>query len=261
MHSQGKLLRATAITAAVVWGAVPAGAAVIDFEDLQRGEIVDDQYEDPHGVTISAVNGEGGPDEGIVFRAVDYDPSTENEGPSGDLRPPFDGGNLAGSVDPNKVLVIARNTTDDNDNGLVDFPEAARIGSIQFQFEREQRSFGFDVIDVDDPGLFSIEFSRLGGTPVVLSFEEFEDENSPYYDDTFGPVEFGNNTINRIGALTSDELGTTFDRVVINIGDRAAFDETSFVAVPEPGTAALAVLGLGGFHLATGRSRRRRRRA
>ena len=64
MHLKGKLLGIAALAAAATFAApLGDGAAVVDFEDLDRGEIVDDQYEAPHGVTISAVNGEGGPDE------------------------------------------------------------------------------------------------------------------------------------------------------------------------------------------------------
>lgn len=268
MHFKGKLLGITALAAAASLAATrSASAAVIDFEDLDRGEIVDDQYQASHGVTISAVNGEGGPDETIIFRAIDYDPSQDQEGPSGDLRPPFDGGNLADGqpnpddVDPNKVLIIARNITDNGPNGgngLVDFPEASRVGSIAFDFDAPQQSLAFDIIDVDDPRLFSLEFSLADSAPVVVPFTAFVTPGSPFYDDS---IEFRDNYINQIGPLTIFDPAVPFDRVIFNIGDRAAFDRITFepVVVPEPGAAAIALLGFAGAHLATARSRRRNR--
>ena len=170
---------------------------------------------------------------------------------------------------PDRVLIIPENRTDvgggpnGGPNGLIDFPNDESMGgTIEFRFNQQQRALGFDVIDVegitrDFANGYGVRFFQDAVLVGQVTFRRFLNNNSKYYDPT---VEFGNNSFNRIDPITAEELGVpSFNRVVFDLGGSGALDRINFTpgVVPEPGTAALAFLGLGGFHLLTGRRRRR----
>lgn len=268
MHSKGKkLIAVAALTAVYCASGADVSAAVIDFEDRQRGEIVDDQYAGfQGGVFVSANNNDpSGPDVAAIFVA---DPNFVEPDP--DLRPPYTRGNIKGTS-PGKVLIIPENATDvgspppgQGPNGLIDFPnDEASGGWIQFRFGQQIESLGFDFLDAegitrDFANGYSVQFYQDRLFVGQVTFRRFMNENSQFYDPT---IEFGDDSINRIEPIRADQLGlgvTSFNRVVFNLGESGALDRIDFVVIPEPGTAAMALLGLAGVHFATGRSRRRR---
>jgi hypothetical protein len=181
-----------------------AGATTIDFDSLQHGEAVDTQFSSSLGVTISAINVGGGPDVAIAFDSLltgTRDPDLEG--------PAWSRGNLAPSTSLGRLLIVAENVRDENDDGLVDDPddEGSRpAGSIFFDFE----SFG----------------------------EFIEGESSFFVPD----VVYGNNSANRIAPITAADLGLIqFSKVELNLGGSSAVDNIRFEPIPEP--ASLVLLG------------------
>ena len=270
MRIKEQLVGMAALAMASLAAPMSAGAAVITFDSRDRGEIITNQYVVSDGVLIRANNADpSGPDAAIIF--VTYPQFNE---PDPDLRPPYDRGNLSGGDHyPDRVLIIPENINDQGGgpnggpNGLVDFPnDEAEGGWIEFTFAEQQTSLGFDVIDAegitrDFANGYGVRFYQGEVLVGQVTFRRFLNNNSKYYDPS---VEFGNNSINRIRPIEATSLEqagfplvTSFNRVVFDIGESGALDNIVFTPVPEPGTAALAMLGLGGL-LATRRTRRRR---
>ena len=109
---------------------------VLDFESLMHGEIVGGQFSVSHGVTISATNIGGGPDLAIAFD------STKTGTADPDLEDPWtfmgSTGNIPEGTILGKVLIIAENDEDKNNDNLIDSPddEGSRpAGSIFFDFD------------------------------------------------------------------------------------------------------------------------------
>lgn len=132
-------------------------------------------------------------------------------------------------------------------------------GEISFNFDRGVDSFGFTLIDVEETGEFNSEtgfyavFSG-GGQTTKVSFADLIDSNSIYYDPT---VEFGNNSANRIEALTAAELGLEkIERVAINLGGSGGVGELTVTGVPSP-TAALGGIAIMGVLLGRRGNRKR----
>lgn len=217
----------------VLYSTPEAEAFLLDFDDLQTGEIVSLQYFENYGVRVSAENFGWGPDLAIIF---------DSQNPTGDdydlAGPNWKGGNLSlDNMVLGKILIVAENDFDSNLDGLIDNPDdqgSRPAGSIFFDFESNICSLGFDLIDVEGPSEFNqdsgfvatffmdeVELVRVG-------FGQFINEDSLFYDRT---VKFGNNYANRISPLTVDSLSefsgskiVTFDRVEFNLGGSSAID-------------------------------------
>jgi hypothetical protein len=218
--------------------------AIIDFNSLEHGETVNNQYQSTLGVSIDAVNIGGGPDLAIVFD------SAKSGTRDPDLESPFAGGNLAGQTDLGQMMIIAENDVDSNGDGLVDNPDdegTSPAGSISLNFDAPVTSFGFDVVDVESPeNGYSVQFFKGDTELASVDFGSFIDPNSPLYDPT---VSFGDNHANRIDQIIAAELGVdAFDRIEINFGGSAAIDNLTFTNVPLP--PAIILLGTGLFGLA-----------
>ncbi len=220
-----------------------APAAVMNFNSRQHGEIVDTDYLLSMGVIVSARNFQGGPDLAIAFdttRTGTADP---------DLEDAWDRGNIDSQERLFDILIIAENSRDSNNNGLIDSPddqlETATLGSgeLRFTFTTLQRSFGLDLIDVEDEwGLDEWFISyRLAGIEVSrVGFAEFLDSSSPFF--TPG-VEFDDNSANRIKPMTAEDMNIRgFNEVVINMRASGGIDNVSFEAIPEPSSA---LIGMG----------------
>ncbi len=224
-----------------------ARSVTLSFDSLEHGEVVDAQFTSAFGVTIHAVNVGGGPDLALAFDSLRSGTADlDLEGPT------WSGGNLDPSTVLGRILIVAENGLDADQNGRIDDPddEGSRpAGSIFFEFEIPVLSFGFDLVDVEGPA----EFDEDRGFVAVLSgdddtelarvgFGEFLEGDSPF--GVEGLV-FGNNTANRIPAITAAALGLEpFQKVEINLGGSGAIDNVTFEPIPEPSTLLLLAAGL-----------------
>jgi hypothetical protein len=239
-----------------------SGAALtIDFEAYKTGSIMGTQYQASHGVTISADNYRvGGPDKAILFN------SNRNDTPDDDLE--FGGtswaaGNIATGVNLNKFLIVAENIRDAPpiQDGYVDEPDdEAEGGTLFFKFSAPQTAVGFDLIDVElNPAIDHVDFVRQGVTMASITFDQFANPASPFYNQG---VVYADRSANRIAPITVASLRVLpFDEVRFYMPECAAIDNLKFdnnpaFAVPEPGSAALTLSALAG---AVGMRTRRRR--
>ena len=214
--------------------AAGAGAQTIDFNTLVHGEIVTNQFSPL--ATISAINPNRSFDIAAAFDTTlmgTSDPDLEG--------PPWSGGNLAISdtkVHLGMALIIAENDTDADFDGVLDDPddEGQRpAGQLIFDFGSVYDLFGFDVIDIEGvvEESSSLEFYLGAGLVETVDFSDFTNNASTHYDAT---IQFGNNHANRVSPIN---IVGGFDRVVINVGGSAAFDN---IVVPAPsGVGALAL--------------------
>lgn len=216
-----------------------ASADILDFNSIPAGSFVTNQFVGSHGIGIAAVNPNRSHDVATLYDSLGSGGAdTDLEGPA------WSGGNLAADgVRLGNVLIIAENIDDANNDGIIDSPddEGNRpSGSLILEFSTAQMQLGFDVVDLEDDELGSIELWLNGSLEETINFADFLDSNSEYYD---ASVDFGDNHANRLMPLTP-ERSLAYDRLVINLGGSAAVDNV-FYAIPAPSGIALAGLGLG----------------
>ncbi len=222
---------------------IHAEALLLDFDDLPQGDIASSQFLKTYGVSISVKNFGNGPGLAIIFDSLN--PTGQDYDLAG---PPWEGGNLAsGNTVLGKILIIAENDDDLDNDGLIDLPddEGNRpAGSIYFDFENPMCSVGFDLIDVEGPSEFGrnsgfVATFFMGGNELArVGFDQFINENSMFYDPT---VEYGNNKANRITPISVDALSsftgksiTAFDKVEFNLGGSSAIDNIDVSSCQTP---------------------------
>lgn len=234
---------------------------LIDFNDLVHGEIVNTQYSGS-GLTISAIN-PNGPDIAAAFDSEQYswrDPDLVGP-PAGTWAT----GNLAPGTRLGRLLIIAENSRDRNNDGILDYPddEGARpAGSIFMDFGVFIDEIGFDLVDVEGPEEYGAHSGYTaifhnGTETASIGFGDFVDMNSVFYDST---VEFGDNSANRIAPITAEMLGiSSFNRVEFNFGGSGAIDNIRYsiytppedppMHTPEPASVLIwsCLLGIGGY--------------
>lgn len=236
-----KAMRRIALCA-VVAAAHPASGQVFDFNTLAHGEIITNQFEP--ALTITGTNPNRPFDIIAGF-------NTSKNGPTSDpdlQGPPWSGGNLAISddaVDIGTALIIAENDRDDNNDGILDDPddEGRRPGgTIDLSFANPIPAFGLDIVDIEGTirETSSLDFYINGFFLGSVTFDSFEDPNSPFYDPS---VVFGDNHANRIQPIVASQffMADSFDRVVINVGGSSAYD--TFVTIPAPASGVLLLAG------------------
>lgn len=258
---------ALTLTAATLLTATTANAGVsqqIDLNSYTHGTIINGI--DLGSVTITGDNFHTATDHVVVFNtAMTGTRDPDLQGPNGGSGS-WSKGNLKTSSDILGNILILQEIDNsfagytDGSQTAVNRPddEARRnggsqrgAGEITFDFSKRIDSFGFTLIDVEENGEFNSEtgFFALfsdGVNSTKVSFADLVDSNSIYYDPT---IKFGNNSANRIQALTADELG--LDRIAsatINLGGSGGVGELNVTGVPSP-TAAIAGVALMGVLL------------
>lgn len=222
---------------ALLFGAGSATAVTIDFDSAPEGTIV----EQADGVDVSAVSLAFGPDAAVLF-------DSEGGAPIGlDLQgPPWAGGNLADASLGN-ILLIPERLNGDPASGMVDrvdlpFDESRTAGFLVFGFDVPVLDFGLDLIDVEPDAGEALVISFFSGGDVVgvLRASDLMARD--------GSIQFGDGTANRVLPVSASDFGVaSIDQVQVNLGGLGAVDNLSFTPVPEPGTAALMLLGLAGL--------------
>ena len=226
----------------IAFGASPASALTLDFEEFTHGEIVDES----HGVLIATENlnnAAGHPDLGIAFdtaRTGTADPDLE-QGAG------WAGGNLAGDNTPlDHILIVQENDLGCAIDSICDDPDdeggrpAGRF-TLDYSDLGTFQTFAFDLVDVESAAMEngSVEFLLAGAQVDFFSFDQF-----------LG-VSYGDRTANRVDLALVGE----FDEVVITLGGSGGVDNVA-TSVPEPSTLALLSLGLGTLFFARPRKRR-----
>lgn len=211
-----------ALTAAAIASA--ANADILDFSDLNHGDVVAAQYAG-QGVNIATVNFDNlsNPNLGVIF-------DTSLSGTAdGDLEDPFSLGNTDLNTDLGNILIISEDGTP-NDEG------SRPAGTITFTFDMLVQSFGFHVVDLESETIeeSSLDFYRDGGLVESVDFADFLAGGS--HDNG---VIFGNNSINLISEFA---VAGGYNELVINVGGSMGFDNITYT-VPAPG--ALALFGMG----------------
>lgn len=223
-----------------------ASAGSIDFNDLAHGEIVNNQYQSSHGVTITAENFHRSFDLAVAFD------SNLSQTRDPDLESPWSGGNLPVTHDAGKVMILQENNHNPDSDNIVDRPddEGRRpAGRFVIDFDRAIDSFGFTLVDIEGPeeyyGGYFLSIYRNEEQVAQIDFADFvvRDAFDPVrkaaydmYSTSNRPV-FGDNSINHILPLDADLLGGEFDRVVIGLGGSGGIDDLAFTTVvPTPST-------------------------
>ena len=157
------------------------------------------------------------------------------------------------------LLTITGNDTDIKNNltgGLISEEGSNPTGTITFDFNIPNLSFGIDLVDIeqsstDYAGTF-VEFFDRGSSIGTMGFNGLKSHSSaesPYYT--------GNNSLNRIEPFTVSELNslsntsiTSFDKVVISMGGSGRGISDDWVPpVPKPTTMQPTTMLLFGFGL------------
>lgn len=251
-----------ALAATSVAGLSAAGTQTLDLSGYVHGQVLSNADLGP--ATVGADNYHNGADLLVVFDTTERSTrDSDLEGPSGS-NGSWGNGNVGSSTVVGNILIVQE--VDNNFAGYTDSSKTvvkrpddegrrsggtnAGAGEITFAFDAPITSFGFTLIDVEGPSEFGTDrgyfatFTSNSQT-VKVSFADFLNSSSAFYDPT---VKFGDNSANRISAITAGQLGLqSFDHVTINLGGSAGVGEVSYsTGVPTPGAAGagLALMGL-----------------
>ncbi len=228
-----------------------AGIITVDFDSLDRGQIIDDEYDTPQylGLKISVINLGGGPNLGVAFDSENY------TGGDDDLASPWDGGNIASNEVLGKMLIIQEHGGDSNGDGMLDGrygtpngygpDDEAGGGEIIFEFDTAINEFGFDTIDTEETGYY-LKFYNNGvnvtGGDGKITWTELEIRDPS--------IDYGNNFANRIAPINTSEFGVSspFDKVIVSFAGSGAIDniiyQSNSAPVPEPSEYALMAIAV-----------------
>jgi len=226
-------------------GSAVGHAAVLDFEDAMRGQIIDDEYVED-GVRISAYNrrvdGDG--------LAVIFDTRVKR-GPDGDLKGPFtkvgDGPDEDNEpYDPGNVLIIQsekHNVCADPASGFCETPDdEGHGGAFFFDFAAPVTLWSidfFDIEDSEDHGNPDSEILLYGADDTLLA--------SFYVPATGGDNTWDTFYFDGVSDVT---------RLVVELAGSGAIDNLSYAVVPVPAAVWLFGSGLLGLLGVTVRHKR-----
>jgi len=230
-----------------------ASANMITFDDLENGEVLSTQYS---GVIISADNIHTGGDYAVAY---DSNPASSNNNEDSDLEGPNWGNSNIANIDTmsfGNVLIIQENredgkgtSTENCSFGICSYPDdegRRAAGSLYFDFSSAIKSFGMDLIDVEDTevggGYAAFFYNSIGAEVASIGFGEFA---GGAYDQ--GAV-WGNNSVNRISPIDLSGYNDDITRVEIRLGGSSAIDNILYT-VPEPATLSLIGLSVLGLRL------------
>ncbi|HRK31820.1 MAG TPA: hypothetical protein PLD59_12135, partial [Tepidisphaeraceae bacterium] len=253
-----KTLGAIAAAAAMAVASTSFAAVVTDvtFQEGAHGEVITTKFLAQYGFTVTANNlTPGRPDKAIIFNTRERntaDPDLEGWNSflaANAANKQWTRGNLKGKNDLGKILIIAENDTDADNNGLVDRPndEGNRpAGSITFNFRTPITEIAFNLVDVEGPSEFSgnsgfvATFHGVNSarTPVTtqVGFGQFVTPGNQFHDST---VVFGDNSANAIKPILASQVGLMeFSTVVFDLGGSGGIDRLRyrFTDIPEPMT-------------------------
>ena len=222
-------MKKTLLTSALICSCSLANAAVIDFEGLLAGTIVDDEY--APDLTVNVDNRGGGPDVGVVFDTLN---------PTGrdyDLGGPFDSNNplLADNYTAGNVLII--HETHNCDSNFCSNPddEGSRpAGTFFFDFS--------SAVTLQSIDFFDVETAENGSGPnnSIRLFDAADNEIMP---GTFFTPDTG-------GDNMWDQLVFNVDgvkRIELNLGGSGAIDNITYSVIPIPSAIWLFATGLIGL--------------
>lgn len=210
------MLKLTTATAAALFSAGIAQAAVIDFEDFEHGDAINSVSVGGVTAAVSVVNPRRSIDQALAF-------DTSRTGtPDPDLEGPFSGP----ITNPGKVLIIAQNSREPNDERFG--------GTITFLFDQlvDFTSFAaFDAFDNTGPLVVSAD------TGQTQSFDTGSGDNAS---DLFTDLNFVG-----ISELTFSLPGSgAIDDLTFEISE---FGGETPAPIPVPAALPLMLAGLGGL--------------
>lgn len=241
---------AAALLSAALSSSLSAALVDLDFREGTHGEWITNKFLAQYGVQVSANNFvTNHPDKAIIFdtrktNTADFDLEGWNKFTNSGRQ--WSAGNLKGKNDLGKILIIAENDIDANNDGFIDSPddEGGRpAGEITFTFRTPITELGFNLIDQEAPSTYPansayVRFFKNNQQVGQVNFKQFVTAGDPLFDPT---VIFANHSANEIKPIQASRFGvSSFDKAVFNFGWSDAIDRLQFTnEIPEPTAAAI----------------------
>lgn len=207
----------------------------ITFDGEDTGTKFDaDSWTGKNGTQFEVVNLGSGPNLATLIDSNDPLNGEQN------LQAPWHRGNIK-SVATDQLLVIAKNSVDSDENGLIDQPlpeDSTPGGMITLNFAMPVYTFGFDIFNLEygpESENTQIIFYDRHGRSTIVPFDSFTEAHSSFYDNT---ISLGSNSVNRIKPLTVEALNLPeIIKVELTLSDSVAvsnFKWTEQDAVLDP---------------------------